>query len=321
MQLLRYIEPEEVEIQQASLEVAVSEGTRTANECYDCGHSWFPRSRLVSLICPSCRSANIGLLTEPEPDLFTYRGRRSLSDEANQPVIAATVETRRNTWWRWLLVLPFALLGYTIAQVVVIIVTIPIPWDEASQLFSAFTTSAGFVFLGALIAPAKRTRVAVILCVIMLVLVGMVWGVSLFSGWYDTKEKAFDSFGYLLSIIGSLIGLYFVYTVDKVLRNQTGFAGSTRAGIGLVLLGILSASKLVVGILIFASIATAIWWPIIKTIIGSPLWVFLLVPLGFLLSGFAFFIQSFIYNILAFPMVLLANWLLREQGANIVDDL
>jgi hypothetical protein len=69
----------------------------------------------------------------------------------------------------------------------------------------------------------------------------------------------------------------------------------------------------VVPLIIFIGIATGIWWPIIKAIIESPMHALWLIPVGFIFSEFAFWIQSVIYSILVWPLVALSGWLLHDE--------
>ena len=208
----------------------------------------------------------------------------------------------KTTWWRWLLVLPAAVLGYFIAQLVVLLPGIWLP-DRASQLVSAFVTPVGFIILGTWVIPNKRTHVALALAVIMLVFHGMFLGVTLFSGWYGSGEATFLSIAYLLGIVGSVIGFY----IAK--------GGNIRYKVGVALLSILAISGHVVPFVIFLGIVVGVWWPIIQVIIESPMWALLLIPFGFIISGFARWIQTLIFGLLMFPLTALTAWLLQEEEA------
>lgn len=162
-------------------------------------------------------------------------------------------------------------------------------------------TPVGFVVLGTWVVPVRRTHVAGALAVIMLVFHGMFWGVALFSGWYETSEVVFQSSAYIIGIAASILGFFIAR--GSGIRKNTGVA----------LFSLLAVSSYVVPVVIFLGIATGIWWPTIQAILDSPVRALWLIPLGFLLTGIAAFIQQFIYTILVFPLVALTGWLLQES--------
>ena len=88
-----------------------------------------------------------------------------------------------------------------------------------------------------------------------------------------------------------------------------------RRKVGAWLLIVAVVIKTIVSILIFLSIASGIWWPIIKAIISSPVQALWLIPIGIFVSGIAAFIFHFIYDLLAMPVAILAAWLLESQQA------
>lgn len=221
-------------------------------------------------------------------------------DQAFRAEASSVKPVTKVAWWRWLLILPAAVLGLITAQIVVLLVAIILP-DQVSQLVSSFMMPMGFVIFGTWVVPIKRTQVAGALAVIMLVLHGMIWGVALFSGWYETSKMVFDSIAMVLGIIGSLLGFYIAQKRD------------IRKGVGFALLAFLGVGKPIVGVAIFLGIVAGVWWPIGKTIIESPLWALLLIPAGLFFSAVAWWIQTFIYSLLVWPLVWLTTRLLEEK--------
>lgn len=122
-------------------------------------------------------------------------------------------------WVRWALVLPAAVAGAIVAQAAVIVITIFVPWPEVSRIVSSFAMPLAFVALGSRVAPSQRVRVAGILTVIMLVLHGMFWGVSLFSGWYTGSQILEHSGAFTAGIVGTILGLFFAYRRERRLSQ------------------------------------------------------------------------------------------------------
>lgn len=204
-------------------------------------------------------------------------------------------------WWRWFLIPVAAILGMIIAQLLGILVGSILP-DRVVQLVNSLLAPVGFVVLGTLVVPAGRTQVAGGLSAIMLVWHGMFLGLTLLSGWYETGDLVFNSIAFIIGITGSVIGFFMARGSD--IRRNTG----------LVLARILGLSSNVVPIIIFISVTIGVWWPIIKSINGSPVHALWLIPLGFLATGFAALIQTLIYSILVLPLTMLTTWLLNEPA-------
>ena len=254
-------------------------------------------------MCQNC-GASVRIADASRPGGYYVCGR------CKQPVQAPTLPNfteeavsvkpvTKVAWWRWLLIPVAAILGFIIADLLALLVGIILP-DRGAQLVSSFMTPIGFVVLGTWVVPVRRTQVAGALAVIMLVFHGMFWGTILFSGWYDTGEIVFNSIGFVIGIASSVLGFFMAR--GSSIRKNTGVA----------LVSILAVSSNVVPIVIFISIATGVWWPIIQGILDSPVHALWLIPLGFLFTGFAAFIQSLIYSILVLPLVALSGWLLEE---------
>ena len=239
--------------------------------CYDCG------AEIASELDQFCRACGRGIHE---------------SETAAIPVKVA--------WWRWLLIPVAAVLGFALAQLLAFLVGSILP-DRGAQLVSAFMTPIGFVVLGTWMVSVRRAYVAGSLAVIMLIMHSMIWGVTLFSGWYETREVAFQSSAFVIGVSATIIG-FFIARGSGIRRNT-----------GVALASILAVAGYVVPVLIFLGIATGIWWPIIQEILSSPLQAVWLIPVGFLGSGLAFFIQSLIYSVLVLPLVALSGWLLKES--------
>ncbi len=122
-------------------------------------------------------------------------------------------------WWRWILVLPATIVGFGIAQVATIIVTLFVP-EQVTQLVGSVVTPMGFIMLGARVAPSRKTQTAGILTILMLVWHGMIWALILFSGWYASGTKAFGSVAIVLGIIGSVAGLYVAYLQERFIERH-----------------------------------------------------------------------------------------------------
>ena len=111
------------------------------------------------------------------------------------------------SWWRWPLIPVAAVLGFILAQLLALLVGIILP-DRGAQLISSFMTPIGFVVLGTWVVSANRIYVAGSLAVIILVVHGMVWGIARFSGWYETKEDAFQSTEFGIVVAATIIGFF-----------------------------------------------------------------------------------------------------------------
>lgn len=114
---------------------------------------------------------------------------------------------------RWLLVLPAAVLGYAVAQLVTILVTAFFP-DAVSQLVGSASTPIGFILLGARVAPTRRLHVGSILAVLMILLHGVYLGwVLLGLGGNYSPLVVWLSFP--LGIVASIAGIYVVYNQER----------------------------------------------------------------------------------------------------------
>lgn len=117
------------------------------------------------------------------------------------------------TTMRWILVLPAAVLGFAVAQLVTILVTAFFP-DAISQLMSSATTPIGFILLGARLAPTSKVRVAGFLAILMVLFEGMYLGwVLLGLGGYYSPLVRWLSFPF--GVAASVAGLYVVYTQER----------------------------------------------------------------------------------------------------------
>ena len=120
--------------------------------------------------------------------------------------------------------------------------------------------------------------------------------------------QSLDLYRWFLHLIGSIVGFYLAKT------------GKIRTKIGFLLFSLLAIGANVMPWVIFLSIIVGIWWPIIKIIIGSPLWAFLLIPVGFIVSGFSFWLHTLIYGLITFPILALAGWLVQDDVKDATED-
>lgn len=87
-----------------------------------------------------------------------------------------------------------------------------------------------------------------------------------------------------------------------------------RRNIGIALLGAGGLLKTVFLILLWISTAIGIWWPIGQSVWDDPIGVIWLVPVGFLVMAFSWWIAQFVYDlIIGMPLVALTSWLLRDE--------
>lgn len=120
------------------------------------------------------------------------------------------------TGLRWLLVLPAAVLGGLVAQLLTILVTAFIPYDEVSQIVSSATVPMGIVLLGARVAPNYKVQVAGVLVLLSVLFEGMVLGwLILGAGDYSPVVVAMFV---PLWLIGSVLALYVIYRQDRRVR-------------------------------------------------------------------------------------------------------
>lgn len=120
------------------------------------------------------------------------------------------------TGLRWLLVLPAAVLGGLVAQLLTILVTAFIPYDEVSQIVSSATVPMGIVLLGARVAPNYKVQVAGVLVLLSVLFEGMVLG-WLILGAGDYSPVVVPMF-VPLWLIGSVLALYVIYRQDRRVR-------------------------------------------------------------------------------------------------------
>ena len=114
---------------------------------------------------------------------------------------------------RWLLVLPVAVLGGLIAQLLTILVTVFIPYDEVSQTVSSATVPMGIVLLGARAAPSYKIQVAGALVLLSVLFGGMTLGwLVLGVGNYSPIVAALSV---PLWLVGSVVALYVVYRQER----------------------------------------------------------------------------------------------------------
>lgn len=114
---------------------------------------------------------------------------------------------------RWILVLPAAVLGATVAQIVTILVTAFLP-DAISQLVGSATIPIGFVLLGARVAPTRRVHVAGVLCILMILFQGMYLGGVLF-GLVRDYSPLVKWLSLPIGVAASIVGLYVVYNQER----------------------------------------------------------------------------------------------------------
>jgi hypothetical protein len=117
---------------------------------------------------------------------------------------------------RWLLVLPAAVLGGLTAQLLTILVTAFIPYDEVSQTVSSATVPMGIVLLGARAAPNYKVQVGGVLVLLSVLFQGMTLGwLVLGVGDYSPVVTALSV---PLWLIGSVLALYVIYRQDRRVR-------------------------------------------------------------------------------------------------------
>ncbi len=122
-------------------------------------------------------------------------------------------------WLRWLAVIPGALLGG-------ILLTFPLHWilyntlknfiepypELPERILSPFVIAVGFVWLGAWIAPARKTEVAVVLFVLWVVLLGGTVAFTLLVGNIGGRQLFMHGGGLApaMAFVGGIIGLLIV---------------------------------------------------------------------------------------------------------------
>lgn len=117
------------------------------------------------------------------------------------------------TTLRWFLVLPIAVLGFAIAQLLTILVTAFFP-DFFSQLVGSATTPIGFVLLGARIAPANRVRVAGVLTILMVLFEG-VYLAGMLLGMGEHYNPLVRWLSLPIGVVASILGLFIVYKQER----------------------------------------------------------------------------------------------------------
>jgi len=68
---------------------------------------------------------------------------------------------------RWPLVLPAAVVGYLVMQIVVFLVTAFIPIDLVARLAGSYASPVGFVLLGTRVAPRAKVQTAWVLAALI----------------------------------------------------------------------------------------------------------------------------------------------------------
>jgi hypothetical protein len=117
---------------------------------------------------------------------------------------------------RWLLVLPAAILGGLIAQLLTILITAFIPYDEVSQTISSATVPMGVVLLGARAAPTYRIHVAGALVLLSILLEGMALGWAVLGiGDFSPVVMALSI---PLGVAAAVAALYVVYRQERRIR-------------------------------------------------------------------------------------------------------
>ncbi|MFC2015017.1 hypothetical protein ACFLUP_03395 [Chloroflexota bacterium] len=114
---------------------------------------------------------------------------------------------------RWLLVLPAAIFGFVVAQLLTILVTTFLP-DVVSQLASSATTPIGFVLLGTRVAPTSRVRVAGVLTILMVLFQGMYLGLILF-GYGGEYNPVVRWLALPIGVVSAVAGLYIIYKQER----------------------------------------------------------------------------------------------------------
>ena len=112
---------------------------------------------------------------------------------------------------RWLLVLPAALLGALIAQVVTMIVTAFMP-SEVSHIVSSGAIPMGAIRLACRVAPAYRLHVAGLLVLALVLLYGVLLGVAAVKGGHEPVVLALFA---PVGVAGSVTALYLVYRKER----------------------------------------------------------------------------------------------------------
>lgn len=125
--------------------------------------------------------------------------------------------------WRWLAVLPVALVGSVIAQLITILVTAYLP-DWVSQLVGSATVPAGFVMLGARVAPSRKVQCAGVLAVLWIFTAGALFGIGLFVGQARYTASVFITSA-ILNVIGAIGGLYGTYVANPMPIEVTSEPG------------------------------------------------------------------------------------------------
>ena len=116
---------------------------------------------------------------------------------------------------RWLLVLPAAILGALIAQLLTILVTAFMP-DEVSQTIGSATVPMGIVLLGARTAPSYKVHVAGALVLLSVLVEGMTLGWLVLGG--GDYSPIVAALFVPLALIGSVLALYIVYRHERRVR-------------------------------------------------------------------------------------------------------
>ena len=114
---------------------------------------------------------------------------------------------------RWVLVLPAALLGFTVAQLATILVGLALP-SIVTQELGAFTCPIGFIALGARVAPARKTQVAGLLAILSFLMQGMLLAVIALQ-YRTTLSPMANLIGVILGVAGTVAGLYVVYLQER----------------------------------------------------------------------------------------------------------
>lgn len=121
-------------------------------------------------------------------------------------------------FFRWLLVIPAAAFGFAAAQIAVILITAFLP-DVVSRQVSSLVTPGAFVVLGARVAPQVRLYVAGTLGIAMFLMHGMVITAFLLFNDYGPVESVLSI---MLGVIGTVIGIYFVYAQERLSAQSRG---------------------------------------------------------------------------------------------------
>jgi membrane protease YdiL (CAAX protease family) len=114
---------------------------------------------------------------------------------------------------RWLLVLPAAILGGLVAQLLTILITAFVPYNEVSQTISSATVPMGAVLLGARAAPTYKIHVAGALVLLSVLFEGMALGWAVLGiGDFSPVVMALSV---PLGLVGSVVALYVVYKQER----------------------------------------------------------------------------------------------------------